>query len=67
GTSKPVSVKALDSAFRDDLRVTIGTEEPDPGDGGAGEPVPGTGDPLTLDEKAPATDADRQNHPEPVA
>ncbi|MFI1184989.1 peptidase [Streptomyces californicus] len=67
GTSKPVSIKALDSAFRDELRVTIGTEKPDPGDGGAGEPVPGTGDPLTLDEKAPATDADRQSHPAPVA
>ncbi|WTX65651.1 peptidase [Streptomyces halstedii] len=67
GTAKPVSLRALGSAFRDDLRVTIGTDEPDPGDGGSSEPVRGTGDPLTLVEKAPATDADRQNHPEPVA
>ncbi|MFD5199471.1 LAETG motif-containing sortase-dependent surface protein [Streptomyces sp. NPDC058375] len=67
GTAKPVSVKALDSAFRDDLRVTVGVDEPDPGDGGSTEPVPGTGDPLTLVEQGPATDADRKNHPEPVA
>ncbi|GGP52899.1 LAETG motif-containing sortase-dependent surface protein [Streptomyces sindenensis] len=67
GTAKPVSLKALDSAFRDDLRVTVGVEEPGPGDGGTTDPVPGTGDPLTLVEKGPATDADRTNHPEPVA
>ncbi|GGS77987.1 LAETG motif-containing sortase-dependent surface protein [Streptomyces badius] len=67
GTAKPVSLKALDSAFRDDLRVTVGVEEPDPGDGGSTEPVPGTGDPLTLVEKGPAADADRTNHPEPAA
>ncbi|GGS23827.1 hypothetical protein GCM10010284_66100 [Streptomyces rubiginosohelvolus] len=67
GTAKPVSLKALGSAFREDLRVTIGTDAPDPGDGGSSEPVPGTGDPLTLVEKNPATDADRQNHPGPVA
>ncbi len=67
GTAKPVSVKALDSAFRDGLRVTIGVDEPAPGDGGSTEPEPGTGDPLTLVEKGPATDADRENHPEPVA
>ncbi|WP_097874915.1 peptidase, partial [Streptomyces sp. ms184] len=67
GTAKPVSLKALDSAFRDDLRVTIGVDEPGPGDGGATEPVPGTGDPLTLVEKGPATDADRKNHPEAYA
>ncbi len=66
-TAKPVSLKALGSAFREDLRVTIGTDAPDPGDGGSSEPVPGTGDPLTLVEKNPATDADRQNHPGPVA
>ncbi|MFE6912615.1 LAETG motif-containing sortase-dependent surface protein [Streptomyces rubiginosohelvolus] len=67
GTAKPVSLKALDSAFRDDLRATIGVDEPAPGDGGATEPVPGTGDPLTLVEKGPATDADRKNHPEAYA
>ncbi|MFJ9113557.1 peptidase [Streptomyces sp. NPDC102283] len=67
GTAKPVPLKALGSAFREDLRMTIGTDAPDPGDGGSSEPVPGTGDPLTLVEKAPATDTDRQNHPEPVA
>ncbi|OCC08732.1 LAETG motif-containing sortase-dependent surface protein [Streptomyces sp. PTY087I2] len=67
GTEKPVSLKALDSAFRDDLRVTVGVDEPDPGDGGSTEPVPGTGDPLTLVEKGPADDADRTDHPEPVA
>ncbi|MFB7227726.1 LAETG motif-containing sortase-dependent surface protein [Streptomyces fimicarius] len=69
GTAKPVSLKALDSALNDDLRVTIGVTEPDPdaGDSGSTEPVPGTGDPLTLVEKGPATDADRKNHPEPVA
>ncbi|WP_206272894.1 LAETG motif-containing sortase-dependent surface protein [Streptomyces globisporus] len=67
GTAQPVSLKALDSAFRDDLRVAIGVDEPGPGDGGATEPVPGTGDPLTLIEKGPATDADRTNHPEPYA
>lgn len=67
GTAKPVSLKALGSAFRDDLRVTIGVDEPGPGEGGATEPVPGTGDPLTLVEKGPATDADRTNHPEPAA
>ncbi|MFF4854303.1 LAETG motif-containing sortase-dependent surface protein [Streptomyces rubiginosohelvolus] len=67
GTAKPVSLKALDSAFRDDLRATIGVGEPAPGDGGATEPVPGTGDPLTLVEKGPATDADRKNHPEAYA
>ncbi|SBU93215.1 LPXTG-motif cell wall anchor domain-containing protein [Streptomyces sp. Ncost-T6T-1] len=67
GTAKPVSLKALASAFRDDLRVTVGVDEPNPGDGGSTEPVPGTGDPLTLVEKGPATDADRTNHPEPVA
>lgn len=67
GTAKPLSLKALDTALHDDLRVSIGVEEPDPGDGGSTEPVPGTGDPLTLVEKGPATDADRKNHPEPVA
>ncbi|MFJ6613643.1 LAETG motif-containing sortase-dependent surface protein [Streptomyces sp. NPDC091289] len=69
GTAKPVSLQALDSALNDDLRVTIGVTEPDPdaGDSGSTEPVPGTGDPLTLVEKGPATDADRKNHPEPAA
>ncbi|MGY5004052.1 LAETG motif-containing sortase-dependent surface protein [Streptomyces griseus] len=69
GTEKPLSLKALDSALNDDLRVTIGVTEPDPdsGDTGADEPVPGTGDPLTLVEKGPATDADRANHPESAA
>ncbi|AWL86018.1 peptidase [Streptomyces griseus] len=67
GTAKPVSLKALDSAFRDDLRATVGVDEPSPGDGGATDPVPGTGDPLTLVEKGPATDADRKNHPEAYA
>ncbi|MFF8553317.1 LAETG motif-containing sortase-dependent surface protein [Streptomyces sp. NPDC015501] len=67
GTAKPVSIKALGTAFRDELRVTIGVDEPDPGDGGSSEPVRGTGDPLTLQERAPATDADRRAHPEPVA
>ncbi|MDQ0987150.1 peptidase [Streptomyces sp. V2I9] len=68
GTAKPVSVGALDSAFRDHLRVTIGVGEPDPGDAGSGESVPGTGDPLTLEEvEAPATETDRRDHPEPVA
>ncbi|MET8603524.1 LAETG motif-containing sortase-dependent surface protein [Streptomyces rubiginosohelvolus] len=67
GTAKPVSLKALDSAFRDNLRVSIGVHEPGPDDGGSTEPVPGTGDPLTLVEKGPATDADRTNHPEAYA
>ncbi|MGW4177369.1 LAETG motif-containing sortase-dependent surface protein [Streptomyces rubiginosohelvolus] len=67
GTAKPVPLKALDSAFRDDLRVSIGVHEPGPDDGGSTEPVPGTGDPLTLVEKGPATDADRTNHPEAYA
>ncbi|MFJ5044905.1 LAETG motif-containing sortase-dependent surface protein [Streptomyces sp. NPDC088719] len=67
GTAEPVSLKALDSAFRDKLRVTIGVSEPGPDDGGSTEPVPGTGDPLTLVEKGPATDADRTNHPEAYA
>ncbi|MEU5968262.1 hypothetical protein DER30_1906 [Streptomyces sp. HB202] len=67
GTAEPVSLKALDSAFRDDLRATVGVDEPSPGDGGATDPVPGTGDPLTLVEKGPATDADRKNHPEAYA
>ncbi|MFE6696676.1 LAETG motif-containing sortase-dependent surface protein [Streptomyces sp. NPDC057718] len=67
GTAKPVSLKALDSAFRDDLRVMIDVNDPGPGDGGSTEPVPGTGDPLTLVEKGPATDADRKNHPETYA
>ncbi|MEV7459605.1 LAETG motif-containing sortase-dependent surface protein [Streptomyces rubiginosohelvolus] len=67
GTAKPVSLKALDSAFRDNLRATIGVDEPSPGDGGTSDPVPGTGDPLTLVEKGPATDADRTNHPEAYA
>ncbi|MFJ1802899.1 LAETG motif-containing sortase-dependent surface protein [Streptomyces sp. NPDC088180] len=67
GTAEPVSLKALDSAFRDTLRVTIGVNEPGPDDGGSTEPVPGTGDPLTLVEKGPATDADRTNHPEAYA
>ncbi|MFE7366176.1 LAETG motif-containing sortase-dependent surface protein [Streptomyces anulatus] len=68
-TAKPLSLKALDSALNDDLRVTIGVTEPDPdgGDTGAGDPVQGTGDPLTLVEKNPATDADRKNHPESAA
>ncbi|MFE3680376.1 LAETG motif-containing sortase-dependent surface protein [Streptomyces griseus] len=67
GTAKPVSLKALDSAFRDNLRVSIGVHEPGPDDGGSTEPVPGTGDPLTLVEKGPATDADRTNHPDAYA
>ncbi len=67
GTATPVSLKALDSAFRDNLRVTVGVHEPGPDDGGSTEPVPGTGDPLTLVEKGPATDADRTNHPEAYA
>ncbi|MFE2502765.1 LAETG motif-containing sortase-dependent surface protein [Streptomyces rubiginosohelvolus] len=67
GTAKPVPLKALDSAFRDNLRVSIGVHEPGPDDGGSTEPVPGTGDPLTLVEKGPATDADRTNHPEAYA
>ncbi|WP_228181479.1 LAETG motif-containing sortase-dependent surface protein [Streptomyces anulatus] len=68
-TAKPLSLKALDSALNDDLRVTIGVTEPNPdgGDTGAGDPVQGTGDPLTLVEKNPATDADRKNHPESAA
>ncbi|NEC00685.1 LAETG motif-containing sortase-dependent surface protein [Streptomyces anulatus] len=68
-TAKPLSLKALDSALNDDLRVTIGVTEPDPdgGDTGAGDPVQGTGDPLTLVEKNPATEADRKNHPESAA
>ncbi|MEU6046582.1 LAETG motif-containing sortase-dependent surface protein [Streptomyces griseus] len=69
GTEKPLSLKALDSALNDDLRVTIGVTEPDPdsGDTGADEPVPGTGGEFTLVEKGPATDADRANHPESAA
>ncbi|MGW7091273.1 LAETG motif-containing sortase-dependent surface protein [Streptomyces sp. NPDC054874] len=69
GTEKPLSLKALDSALNDDLRVTLGVTEPDPdaGDSGSTDPVQGTGDPLTLVEKGPATDADRKNHPEPAA
>ncbi|MFI1931981.1 LAETG motif-containing sortase-dependent surface protein [Streptomyces sp. NPDC020330] len=69
GTEKPLSLKALDSALNDDLRVTLGVTEPDPdeGDSGSTDPVQGTGDPLTLVEKGPATDADRENHPEPAA
>ncbi|MFJ9920779.1 LAETG motif-containing sortase-dependent surface protein [Streptomyces rubiginosohelvolus] len=67
GTAKPVPLKALDSAFRDNLRVSIDVHEPGPDDGGSTEPVPGTGDPLTLVEKGPATDADRTNHPEAYA
>ncbi|WP_097869212.1 peptidase, partial [Streptomyces sp. rh34] len=69
GTEKPLSLKALDSALNDDLRVRIGVVEPDPdeGDSGSTDPVQGTGDPLTLVEKGPATDADRKNHPEPAA
>ncbi|WP_345644183.1 peptidase [Streptomyces tremellae] len=67
GTNEPLSLKALGGAYRDDLRVSISTDEPDPGDGGSSEPVPGTGAPLTLVEKGPATDADRRNHPGPVA
>ncbi|UPT44771.1 LAETG motif-containing sortase-dependent surface protein [Streptomyces sp. WAC00303] len=67
GTAKPVSLKALDSAFRDNLRVGIGVNEPDTGDGGSTDPVQGTGDPLTLVEKGPAGDADRKNHPESAA
>ncbi|MFH9687660.1 LAETG motif-containing sortase-dependent surface protein [Streptomyces sp. NPDC021019] len=69
GTEKPLSLKALDSALNDDLRVTLGVTEPDPdqGDSGSTDPVQGTGDPLTLVEKGPATDADRKNHPEPTA
>ncbi|MFJ6143371.1 LAETG motif-containing sortase-dependent surface protein [Streptomyces anulatus] len=68
-TAKPLSLKALDSALNDDLRVTIGVTEPDPdgGDTGAEDPVQGTGDPLTLVEKNPATEADRKNHPESAA
>ncbi|MEU0101802.1 LAETG motif-containing sortase-dependent surface protein [Streptomyces sp. NPDC006267] len=68
-TEKPLSLKALDSALNDDLRVTIGVVAPDPdaGDSGSTEPVPGTGDPLTLVEERPATDADRENHPESAA
>lgn len=69
GTQKPLSLKALDSALNDDLRVTLGVTEPDPGEGDSGstDPVQGTGDPLTLVEKGQATDADRKNHPDPVA
>ncbi|MFI1222129.1 MULTISPECIES: LAETG motif-containing sortase-dependent surface protein [unclassified Streptomyces] len=65
-TEKPLSLKALDSALYDNLRVTIGVTEPDPdaGDSGSTDPVQGTGDPLTLVEGDPATDADRENHPE---
>ncbi|MCA1216871.1 LPXTG cell wall anchor domain-containing protein [Streptomyces sp. 8L] len=67
GTNNPLSLKALGSAYRDDVRVSISTDKPDPGDGGSSEPVPGTGAPLTLVEQGLATDADRQNHPDSSA
>ncbi|MFC9243406.1 LPXTG cell wall anchor domain-containing protein [Streptomyces sp. NPDC057136] len=59
---QPLGLKALDNALYDDVFMTVGATAPAPSDGGETEPVPGTGAPLKLVEKAPATEADRTHH-----
>ncbi|MFJ8752667.1 LAETG motif-containing sortase-dependent surface protein [Streptomyces sp. NPDC102441] len=59
---QPVGLRAQDNALYDEVTVGIDATEPGPSDGGGTEPVPGTGAPLKLVEKAPATDEDRANH-----
>ncbi|WP_405666484.1 LPXTG cell wall anchor domain-containing protein [Streptomyces sp. NBC_01166] len=61
---KPIGLKALDNALYDKVRMTVEATDPGTGDGGGTDPVPGTGAPLKLVEKAPATDADRASHSE---
>ncbi|MFE4453533.1 peptidase [Streptomyces sp. NPDC056796] len=63
----PLGLKALDRALYDNLSMTVEATEPGPSDGGGSDPVPGTGAPLKLVEKAPATDADRADHGEDSA
>ncbi|MEV1044849.1 peptidase [Streptomyces sp. NPDC049916] len=65
-TAKPLALKARPTALHDDLRVAISTQDLS-GDDEASDPVPGTGDPLTLEEQGPASPADRENHPESYA
>ncbi|MEU0128458.1 peptidase [Streptomyces sp. NPDC006289] len=64
---QPLGLKALDNALYDNVSMTVGATEPGPSDGGGTEPVPGTGAPLELVEKAPATDDDRASHGEASA
>ncbi|MCX5414384.1 LPXTG cell wall anchor domain-containing protein [Streptomyces sp. NBC_00059] len=61
---QPLGLKARDNALRDKVSMTVGATDPGPSDGGGTEPVPGTGAPLKLVEKAPATDGDRASHDE---
>ncbi|MFE6930523.1 LAETG motif-containing sortase-dependent surface protein [Streptomyces sp. NPDC057699] len=61
---QPIGLKAQDSALYDKVRVSVDSTEPGPSDNGGSDPVPGTGAPLKLVEKGPATDADRASHGE---
>ena len=61
---QPVGLEALDNALYDTVRMTVEATDPGTGDGGGTDPVPGTGAPLKLVEKGPATDADRASHSE---
>ncbi|MEU0137878.1 peptidase, partial [Streptomyces sp. NPDC006296] len=54
---QPLGLEARDSALRDEVSVTVDDVDTGPSDG-----EPGTGAPLKLVEKAPATDADRASH-----
>lgn len=59
---QPIGLKALDNALYDDVYMTVRAMDPGPSDGGSTDPRPGTGAPMKLVEKAPATDADLANH-----
>lgn len=61
---QPVGLEAQDNALYDNVFMAVGAVEPSGFDGTVPDPVPGTGAPLKLVEKAPATEDDLARHAE---
>ncbi|MBM7436880.1 peptidase [Streptomyces sp. HB132] len=61
---QPIGLEAQDDALYDNVLMTVGATEPSGFDGTVPDPVPGTGAPLKLVEKAPATEDDLARHAE---
>jgi LPXTG-motif cell wall-anchored protein len=61
---QPIGLEAQDNALYDNVLMTVGATEPSGFDGTVPDPVPGTGAPLKLVEKAPATEDDLARHAE---
>ena len=61
---QPIGLEAQDDALYDNVLMTVGATEPSGFDGTVPDPVPGTGAPLKLVEKAPVTEDDLARHAE---